>query len=163
MFVIRDSDIEHREWVMKITDFIVYGPVCGHYRLFVDGEYFVARSNGGTTEVDSWTEQPKMVARNFELLHVQPMCLVSRKVMLYPNPLNKSCPSFYLVVDLSTITSKPVVVPYYTKLGEVVKITGSSKPIVVQTIDKRRFCGRSLKWIGGSNPRWIVSLTLYVY
>lgn len=46
---------------VQITDLIVYGPVCGQYHLFVDGDYFIATSTGGRINVE-WTNQPKMVA-----------------------------------------------------------------------------------------------------
>ena len=45
--ILRDSDFSDREWVMQITDFIVYGPVCNQYHLFVDGNYFIAKSRHG--------------------------------------------------------------------------------------------------------------------
>ena len=37
--VTRDFDSEDTEWVMKITKFIVYGPIMNRYHLFVDGQY----------------------------------------------------------------------------------------------------------------------------
>ena len=63
---------------------------------------------------------------------MQSMHLITRKVMLYPQPQNKSHPSYYLVIDQTLNDSQTVVVSYYPKVGDVVDI---SQPILVETID----------------------------
>ena len=152
--ILSDSDCSDREWVMQVTDFIVYGPVCNQYHLFVDGNYFVAKSRRGVVEMDEWINQPRMIPRNFERLRVQPMSLILRKVMLYPQPQKSS----HLVIDpnLPTSNSQPLV-PYCPECGEVVKLT-SSEVLLVRAVDmmKRKVYGSELKSIQGSNPRFSI-------
>ena len=62
--VIKDSK-HNLEWVVTITAFIAYGPVQNRFHLFLDGEYFAAKTVHGNVAVDSWTGKPKMVIKKF--------------------------------------------------------------------------------------------------
>ncbi len=80
------SDYEQpQEWVMQVTEFLVYGPIFDQYYHFIDGEYFVPKLVSGNLDIDSWTQQQWMMKRNFERLRVQPINQLQRKVMLYPH------------------------------------------------------------------------------
>ena len=49
------------------------------------------------------------------------MCLIRRKVTIYPDPNNKATPSFYFVIDPVMVDNEPVTVPHYPEPDEVVK------------------------------------------
>ncbi len=100
--IISDYD-QPQEWVMQVTELMVYGPVFNEFHHFIDGEYLVAKSVRGEVVTDKWTKQPWMVKRNFERLRVQPMKALLRKVMLYPH---LSLRNHFLVID----PSQPVVI-----------------------------------------------------
>ena len=111
--ILRDLHEEGKEWVMKITHFILYGPVLGKYYIFVDGHYFVAKTKtrGREIDLDSWTRKEKMIPKYFSRLCVQPTLLIDRKVMLYPSPNNHNNPNYYLVIDHEDVDFSPIDLP----------------------------------------------------
>lgn len=94
--ILLDSDVEGREWVLKINSIIVYGPISLTYHVFVDGQYYVAKTSHGGIDYDSWTGQAKLIPRQFRRLCVQPTKLIDQKVMMYP--ITES-PQYYLAID----------------------------------------------------------------
>ena len=84
---------------MEVASFIMYGPVQNRYYFFLDGQYYAAKTTRGNIDVDSWTGKAKMIPKNFQRYCIQPTRLLDRKIMLYPDPKNKSSPSFFLVID----------------------------------------------------------------
>ena len=111
--ILRDLHEEGKEWVMKITHFILYGPVLGKYYIFVDGHYFVAKTKtrGREIDLDSWTRKEKMIPKYFSRLCIQPTLLIDRKVRLYPSPNNHNNPNYYLVIDHEDVDFSPIDLP----------------------------------------------------
>lgn len=143
------------EWVLKISQFLVYGPVFDQYYHFVDGEYFIAKSARGEPVIDSWTQQPWMVKQSFVRLCVQPMRQVSRKVILYPHD---SLQDHFLVIDFNgPIAVRDVPIPYCPQVGEVVKALSHAEEIFVfvSTIHTNNFVGTKLRRVRGSCSLWV--------
>ena len=149
--ILTDSEVESREWVMKIERLFTYGPVLSKYYCFVDGQYYVAKSNGGNVEYDSWTSQPKMIPRQFRRLCVQPLKYIDRKVMLYPL---SDRPQQYLVIDPEgPLDLEDVDIPYLPKEQEVVRLTNNTLVYVV-SVASNTVTAYPLRRIAGRNPRW---------
>ena len=53
--ILRDADNENTEWLIKIQNFIVYGPLGGSYHFYVKGKFYAAKSSRGEIECDPWT------------------------------------------------------------------------------------------------------------
>ncbi len=70
------------------------------------------------------------------------MCLIRRKVTIYPDPNNKATPSFF-VIDL--VDSEPVTVLHYPEPDEVVKV--DEKLLYVVSTDSKEQNARD-------NPHW---------
>ena len=47
-----DTVDDSREWLLETTKFIVYGPVDSRCYFFVDGNYFVSKSQASVIETD---------------------------------------------------------------------------------------------------------------
>ena len=118
---IQDLD-EDTEWVMKITKFIVYGPILNRYHLFVDGNYYAAKlRNRSELDIDTWTNEPKMIPKHYAQRCVQPVRLVDRKVILYPEPARRENPRHFLIIDSnSPIILTSITVPHYPATSEVI-------------------------------------------
>ena len=64
---------------MKVSQFILYGPVEGEYHVFVNGTYYIAKTRHGQVEVDDWTKQPKMIPKNYHRYLLQPSSSIVQK------------------------------------------------------------------------------------
>lgn len=149
------SDYHHpQEWVVRITQLLVYGPVFNQYYHFIDGEYFVPKTVHGNFVTDSWTQQPWMVKRDYERLRVQPMNQLQRKVMLYPHTRIQN--NFLTIDPDGLLVIKDLQVPYYPEVNEVVKVTTQEKEVilVVLTVTDGVVKGNTLRKVRGST-RWV--------
>ena len=166
--IISDSSLP-QEWVMKIQQFIIYGPICGNYHLFVDGDYYIAKVSGRNIIMDEWTKQPFMIQQHYSRLRVQPLHLVRRKIILY-----KASPNNYLVIDLDQpVVISDVQAPFYPKEGEVVKAcylgttqvlfvsTVSYGAILSMTVSSIKVTGYKLKLVRGGNSRWVKETRMF--
>lgn len=153
--VIKDCD---KEWVVKISNFLLYGPIARQYLVLLDGSYYAAKVVRGQVVVDSWTKLPFVVPNVYRCLCLQPTTLVSRKVMLYPDPGNRLSPSSFLVIDPDCVDFSPTAVPFYPQPGEVVEVSIEGKTLIVliDNIDRKGGTaeGKLLKKISGPHPRW---------
>ena len=151
--IIVDSDVQDREWVIKLTNILVYGPVVNKYYSFLEGDYYVSKSYHGEIQYDEWTKQPMMVPRNFVRLRVQPLCNLNRKVVLYPMPQLSSCPSYYLVVDFSELPTTDISpIPYFPKIGDIIKVGGEL--VHVHQIDNGIGKGYMMKKVRGETNKY---------
>ena len=99
----------------EISCFILFGPFHNKYRLFVDGQYYAAKTSraaAGGIEHDSWTGKEMMISKTFQRLCTQPTTLLHRKVILYPQPTNKAKPSHFLVIDPDSIDYSEISIPH---------------------------------------------------
>ena len=90
------------EWVIKITHFLVCGPVSGIYFRFVKGIFYAAKTLRGVVEMDTWTGLPLTIRKDYRRLCVYPLDLLDRKVIMYPADSSRTSS---LVVDPLTIKS----------------------------------------------------------
>lgn len=151
--IIQDSEVENREWVIRVTKIFVYGPVSGIYYPFIDGDYYVAKSCRGEVQYDPWTRQPLMIPRAFSKLCVQPLRTISRKVIMYPMPQHSTSPSYYLTVDLDDIPKlESCFIPYPARCGDIVQVDGQI--ILVHNINHRTGKGKKLRKIRGKTNKW---------
>lgn len=148
--ILLDADVEGREWVMKIKQLFTYGPVLSKYYCFVDGEYYVTKTVGGSVDYDSWTGQPKLIPSQFRRLCVQPLKYVDRKVMLYPVGDRQR---HYLVIDPEgPLDLEDVTIPYLPNEQEVVLMDNGTL-VHVSAVTANRITGYPLRKIAGRNPR----------
>ena len=155
--VLRDAQNENLEWVMKVTQFILYGPINDRYYMFVDGTYYAAKSAGRRIEYDEWTLQPKMIPKEYHSLVLQPTKFIKRKVMMYPSPSQPSC---YLTIDPDRpVDTGPSAVPWYPLPGEIVEIEAitATKLVLVETVDDKNkaITGHPLKKNRGPPAYWV--------
>ena len=75
--VIKDPVDSDREWVVKITNFLLYGPIARQYLVLLDGTYYAAKVVRGQVAMDSWTNLPFVVPKVYHRLCLQPTTLVS--------------------------------------------------------------------------------------
>ncbi len=131
------SYLDSNEWIVEVTNFLLYGPVDHWYYVFFDGSYYASKVVGGQIVMDDWTNLPKMVPKVYRHLCLQPTSFIHRKVMLYPDPANKQSLSFYLVIDQEVVDFSPVQVPFYPIAGEVVEVRSTDRcaVVVVNSID----------------------------
>ena len=109
---IRDALSPHTEWVMELKDMFVYGSVRNSYFTFVDGEFYAPQTIRGRIALQHDTKQPKLIKWTYVNLCVQKSNLINRKIMLYPDPHNRSNPAFYLSIDIDNyIEPKSIVIP----------------------------------------------------
>ena len=58
--IVSDAESEGTEWLVHLTDIIVYGPIMNKFYYFLNGTYFAAIStHHGTVEYDTWTGPTK--------------------------------------------------------------------------------------------------------
>ena len=57
---------------VEIDSIIVYGPISLAYHVFVDGQHYVAKTNHGGIDYDSWTGQAKLIPCQFRRLCYSP-------------------------------------------------------------------------------------------
>ena len=147
--ILLDAEVDDREWVVQIESFLLYGPLNGEY--FGDSLYYVSKTAGETLDFDEWTGLPKLVQRNFRQLCIQPINLLSRKVILY----NAGTYSLTIDPDKPVVSSCTVSVPHYPASGEVVELE-DKRMFLIEDIDReeKKFKGYRLKRIGGTNGRW---------
>ena len=162
-YVIISDYNESQEWVMQISDFLVYEPIFYKYYYFSDGSYFVAKTSHGEVVTDSWTKQPWLVRREFMHLRVQPMNskLLCRKVMLYPDTRNNHQ---FLVIDPDgPVQVQHLNIPVYPKIDEVVKFGSNYQYMLVTEANGNTIRGFKLRKIRGRNPRWVQELPIEVH
>ena len=111
---------------MKITKFIVYGPIMNRYHLFEDGQYYAAKlRNQSELDIDPWTNQLKMIPKHYAQRCVQPLRLVDQKVILYPE--KRETPRHFLIIDPNPpISLTSVTVPYYPEANEVIQTSNNT-------------------------------------
>ena len=153
-YVLLSDYDQPKEWLMQISDFLVYGPLFERYYQFVDGTYFVAKTVRGEVVMDEWTNQPWMVRRQFERLRVQPMKLLCRKVMVYPDIHNSRQ---YLTIDPDgPVEIKEIAIPVYPKVHGVAKFSNNPVQYMIVTEATRNIIkGYKMRQIRGRNPRWV--------
>lgn len=94
--VLRDYHTDSQEWVLEISQFLLYGMIEQHFYVFIMGDFFAAKAVGGSIDLDEWTGLPKMVRKVYHRLCLQSASLISWKVMLYPDPTNNNHRDFIL-------------------------------------------------------------------
>ena len=57
--IVTDADDNSKEWLIKITHFLVCGPVNGSYYSFIKGTFYAAKTLCGVIKIDAWTGLPK--------------------------------------------------------------------------------------------------------
>ena len=93
-----------------------------------------------------------MIPKHYAQRCVQPLRLVDRKVILYPE--KRENPRHFLIIDPNPpIALTSVTVPYYPEANEVIQ-TSSNILILVTVVTSHSFTGHVLKKIGATNPRY---------
>ena len=105
--VIIGDDDENTEWLVKIENFLAYGPVGGSFHYHAKGKFYAAKTVRDVVEYDTWTGCPKMTPKDYRRLCTCPLALLKRKVMVYPKDETMTS---YLVID----PDEPVVCRWMT-------------------------------------------------
>ena len=155
--IVNDAEHEGTEWLVHLTDIVVYGPIYNKFYYFLNGTYFAARTHRGAVEYDTWTGQPKMVKRDYRRLCLTPLHFLDRKVMLYPDSERQS--SWITIDPDCPVHCEQIKIPYFPKPGEVVKTRNScgfSHLLVTSIQDQETVQGHQLRPVKGST-RWTAS------
>lgn len=151
--VVRDAQTEEKEWLVQLTDIIVYGPIGNLFHYYLNGTYYSAKTSRGAIEYDTWTGEPKMIRREYRRLCLTPLHFIDRKVMVYKLDNESSC----LMIDMDgPVVCRTVGIPYYPNPGEVVKVKTNGH-LLVETVNNQTVQGHELRRVNGTNPRWIVT------
>ena len=155
--IVNDAESEGTEWLVHLSDIIVYSPIMKKFYYFLNGTSFAARNHCGTVEYDTWTGQPKMVKRDYRRLCLTPLHFLDRKVMLYPDSERSS--SWITIDPDRPVYCKEIKIPYFPNTGEVVKTRNSygfSHLLVTSVQDEQTVLGHQLRPVQGST-HWTAS------
>ena len=149
--IVRD---ENTEWLVKIENFLVYGPVGGSFHYYLNGKFYAAKTVRDAIEYDTWTGCPKMIPKDYCRLCTYPLALSKRKVMVYPADETMAS---YLVIDPDEpVVCREIAIPCYPKVNEVVHVKSarlnSPDLMMVKQVhhDTHNFEGHKLQAVRGS-------------
>lgn len=149
--IVRDAQTEEVEWLVRLTDIVVYGPVAKQFHYYLNGTYFAAKNHRGAIDYDTWTGQPKMVKRDYARLCLTPLHLIDRKVMTHP--IDRSS---WLTVEIDEpVVCRTVHIPYYPHPGEVVRVNKRGPSyILVTDVVGQVVRGHELRPVKATVLRW---------
>ena len=164
--IVRDNDDENTEWLVKIENFLVYGPVDGSFHYYLKGKFYAAKTVRDAVEYDTWTGCPKMIPKDYRRLCTYPLALLKRKVMIYPT--DESMTSYLVIDPDQPVVCHEIFIPYYPQVDEVVRVKSghlnSPDLMIVKQVhhDARIFEGHKLQAVRGSCRYSILSRTTRV-